>query len=153
MEISDTIYAAVDHIVEHRVLADGSTQYRVRWEKQGPELDSWLFEKDFVDYGPLQSYSKAQGIDLRTKKVVPRKVTLKLKEPVPAVADLVGSGIASTVVPTSLSAQVNASPTPIEIYLNNQQKEALGDYWKSTTGARRQRNQPIVESDSEDKFE
>jgi hypothetical protein len=56
-------------IVEHRVLADQSTQYRVRWEKQGPELDSWLFEKDFIDFGPLQSYSKAQGIDLRTKKV------------------------------------------------------------------------------------
>ena len=175
LDVSDTLYAAVDHIVEHRDLPDGSSQYRVRWEKQGPELDSWLFEKDFIDYGPLQKYSKAQGIDVRTKKVlpnsgtvraavsvtagsnpfpkrslvngkaaterkvVPRKVTFKLKEPV---ADLVRPEVVGVT-------QVNASPTPIDIYLDEQQKRALGDYWKSTISARRPRNQPIVESDSD----
>ena len=43
INVSETLYAAVDHIVEHRDLQDGRRQFRVRWEKQGPELDSWLF--------------------------------------------------------------------------------------------------------------
>jgi hypothetical protein len=32
-------------------------------------LDSWLFKEDFRDYGPLQAYTKKQGVDLRTKKL------------------------------------------------------------------------------------
>ena len=39
--------------------------------------------------------------------------------------------------------------SPIEIYLDKQQKDALGDYWKSTSGSRRVRRDAIVDSDSD----
>jgi len=150
LEVSDTLYAAVDHIVEHRELPDGSTQYRARWEMQGPELDSWLFQKDFIDYGPLKKYSKAMGIDVRTKKV---KVTSTSKPggaPTSSAVHLFGSlksGSAQTVVLNDLvnaskdtipkgglvrasnlataKKAVQESQNPIEIYLDKQQKNAL----------------------------
>ena len=75
LKISDTLYAAVDHIITHRELVDGSMQYQVRWEDKGPEFDTWLFAKDFVDYGPVQKYSKGLGVDIRTKKA--KKSSLK----------------------------------------------------------------------------
>jgi len=156
LEVSDTLYAAVDHIVEHRVLVDGSTQYRVRWEKQGPELDSWLFEKDFIDYGPLQKYSKSQGIDTRTKKVRFSKDNTKRSTGIPGIQPIPKQPSIKRSTELIDQAEVDRSKAntkecsnPITIYLDKQQKEALGDYWKSTTGERRHRNQPIVESDSD----
>jgi hypothetical protein len=94
LNIENTLYKAVDHIVEHRDLPDGTVQYRVRWEKEGPELDSWLFANDFVDYGPLQTYTKQMGVDKRSKqpkvaklqnrktKVVAGKTKLPVKSPI-----------------------------------------------------------------------
>ena len=42
------------------------------------------------------------------------------------------------------------TPNPIELYLDKIQKEALGKYWKSTTGSKRTTKPAIVESDTEE---
>jgi transposase InsO family protein len=154
INVSETLYAAVDHIVEHRDLQDGRRQFRVRWEKQGPELDSWLFQEDFIDYGPLQKYSKSLGVDLRTKN--PKS---KLTSKTPKKAGLLNTEVDSQQnaptdkeisveqqtgnpsVPVSSADKHSGSqldkPNPIEIYLDKIQKESLGDYWKSTTRPKR----------------
>jgi hypothetical protein len=158
LEVSDTLYAAVDHIVDQRELADGSTQYRVRWEKQGPELDSWLFAKDFIDYGHLQKYSKSKGIDFRTKKntssTLPVTPTEQGKQLIQNHTEvhLNNRNNVKYSGSTGNSVGVETVPdrrNPIEIYLDKKQKNALGTYWKSTTSGRRPRKQAIVESDSE----
>jgi len=169
LKVPDTIYAAVDHIVEHREAANGETQYRVRWLKSGPEMDSWLFEKDFVDYGPLQKYSKNLGKDLRTKKGQKntllqgnvRKVTKSVRFDVPSsgikpinsedtdrnTGESINGSIASN---DSVEIQkIAEEPKIIELCLDEDQRDALGDYWKTTKGVKRGRKQSIVESDSD----
>jgi transposase InsO family protein len=169
INVSDTLYAAVDYIVEHRDLQDGRRQFRVRWEKQGPELDSWLFQDDFIDYGPLQKYSKSLGVDLRTKN--PKSKSKSIQK-TPKKTELVDNGVdsqqdaptakaspveqqtASPSVPVPTADKQPGSqldkPNPIEIYLDKIQKEALGKYWKSTTGSKRTQKAAIVELDTEE---
>jgi len=167
INVSDTLYAAVDHIVEHRDLQDGRRQFRVRWEKQGPELDSWLFKEDFIDYGPLQKYSKSIGDDLRTKNFKSKFKTKTTKRVRWDNSDTVDTEqTASIEKPKSVDEQ-HTSPSkqetivakqpeptsdklnPIDIYLDKIQKEALGHYWKSTVSSKRKQRPAIVESDSE----
>ena len=152
--VPDTIYAAVDHIVEHREAPDGSIQYRVRWEKQGPELDSWLFEKDFVNYGPLQKYSKKFGKDKRTKKIngeiskkfpLSNEVSQKLRK---KSEKRVRFSEKSKHVEAGVIARTEEL-LPIEIDLPNDQRNALGDYWKTVNGKKRDRKSSIIESDSD----
>ena len=152
--VPDTIYAAVDHIVEHREAPDGSIQYRVRWEKQGPELDSWPFEKDFVNYGPLQKYSKKFGKDKRTKKIngeiskkfpLSNEVSQKLRE---KSEKRVRFSEKSKDVEAGVIARTEEL-LPIEIDLPNDQRNALGDYWKTVNGKKRDRKSSIIESDSD----
>jgi len=154
LKLGDTIYAAVNHIVDHREVHGGAIQYRVRWEKTGPEMDTWLFEKDFVDYGPLQKYSKKMGINLRTQKLENKKVEANNSVQKNIVKKVSFSPEITEIaqVETSLARSNNQSDmekVPMEIKLNDKQKEALGAYWKSTTGSRRVRNPAIVESDSD----
>ena len=154
LNIENTLYKAVDHIVEHRDLPDGTVQYRVRWEKEGPELDSWLFASDFVDYGPLQTYTKQMGVDKRCKQPKTKFVTgntkLSVKSPIrkklPHQIPMESQVVETTLEETGADKQ---NLSPLEIYLDKQQKDALGDYWKSTSGSRRVRRDAIVDSDSD----
>ena len=162
INVSETLYAAVDHIVEHRDLQDGRRQFRVRWEKQGPELDSWLFQEDFIDYGPLQKYSKSLGVDLRTKSKsqtkTPKKVRfseMNAKRNAPTDSELsvdqqTGSPSVRQPIVDKQPGSQTEKPNPIEIYLDKVQKEALGKYWTSTTGSKRTQKPAIVESDTEE---
>jgi transposase InsO family protein len=69
--VPDTIYVAVDRILDHRDIA-GVIQYKVRWKGQPPDHDSWLTQEDFVDYGPIRSYEKKLRISKRDTKVEKR---------------------------------------------------------------------------------
>ena len=156
LNVPDTIYAAVDKIIEHRETPGGATQYRVRWEKAGPEMDSWLFKEDFVDYGPLQSYGKKLGVDLRTKKLADSKKRVeagsKPKLVVKKRVTVVDSGSAASQANQSKELtpeQGESVGVPVYLSLSSKQKDALGDYWKQTKALKRIRKQAIVESDSD----
>jgi hypothetical protein len=145
--VPETIYAAVDHIVEHRTTPEGEMLYRVRWEKQGPELDSWLTAKDFIDYGPLNQYTKTLGVDKRTKSKRKTDSNTEKRKDV---------ALSTNSLPKAKEVEVNPvndnSPemkNPVEIYLEKQQKNALGNYWRTTKSVKRVRNAPIVDSDSD----
>jgi transposase InsO family protein len=155
LNVPDTIFAAVEKIIEHRETPGGGVQYRVRWDKAGPELDSWLFKEDFIDYGPLQAYSKKQGVDLRTKKLSVEGNQKKEKTPkdkqknqstIAEPEESVLQGLPSI---KKVHEGVIAEGIPVEISLNSEQKDALGAYWQRTKSISRSRKQPIVESDSE----
>ena len=148
LKIAETLYAAVDHIITHRDLPDGSTQYQVRWENQGPELDSWLFEKDFIDYGPVQKYSKSKGIDTRTKKrktiespsVKPvRQVSFapdrQLEQFIPTVLEI---ATPVTEISTSIPDDPATEENSIEPILSNLNPTPIDDYWKRTEAEQRQ---------------
>ena len=155
LTVPDTIYAAVDKIIEHRKTPTGVMQYRVRWEKAGPEMDSWLFKEDFVDYGPLQAYAKNLGVDERTKRKPAKGILMEAKTPRVTKERRVTFRGTENAVPddvqrTELAQEKSRSEgVPVEMSLSSEQKDALGAYWMRTKSLKRDRKQPIVESDSD----
>jgi len=57
LKLGDTIYAAVDRIIEQRVV-NGKVQYKVRWKKHSAVHDSWIKREDFFDLGPILAFEK-----------------------------------------------------------------------------------------------
>jgi len=117
-------------------------------------MDSWLFEDDFIDYGPLQTYGKKLGVDLRTKNSAEPKGIVKASrdpksETKKRVTDSVDAVSEARPDKEEHQNQVQAEGRPVEIALSSQQKDALGDYWKQTKSLKRVRKQAIVESDSD----
>jgi len=141
LQLRDTIYAAVDRILEHKDEA-GIRRYRVRWKDTSADMDSWLTHADFLDYGPVIAYEKQltnpkKGSTQSQRTADPPR---SLPKPSQSVQFLAPSQATHTSAP---SAQV-----PVSLNLDTDQLEAVGPYWQ-TRSAKRRRAETIVESDEE----
>jgi transposase InsO family protein len=77
LNVTDTVFAAVSKVIEHQDLEDRTRLYRVRWENQTSNHDSWLKESDFNDLGPIQDYEKNIVKANQTTKVSKPKRAIK----------------------------------------------------------------------------
>ena len=134
--VPDTIYVAVDRILDHRDIA-GVIQYKVRWKGQPPDHDSWLTQEDFVDYGPIRSYEKKLGISKRDTKV--KKSQSESKHTLPK---------SNTYNPNDQEKLNDKLDATVTLDLDKDQMDAIGDYWKTMNKTRR-RAPTIVEVDNE----
>lgn len=142
LEIEDTIFAAVDRILDHRVTDDQVTLYKVRWKNQSAELDSWLRHEDFIDYGPIQEYVKKdkRGAVKKRKRVnfddnerAHSVIPQRMPQSVPA--------------PSILKPGLGVSEAPVVMALDKDQTDAVGSYWRTMSAKRRS---PVTVEPAED---
>ena len=151
LDVQDTIYAEVDHILDHKTDDKGETLYKVRWKNQGAVLDSWLAHKDFLDYGPIQAYVKR---DSRKSKKLRKHVSFDDKEmehsaipkslPVSKVSQPVHSMAQKSVTEPELEAQEQ-----VHMDLGTDQAEAVGKYWQTMSTRRSKRQSSDLASKPE----
>jgi transposase InsO family protein len=153
LKVPDTIFAAVKEILDHKEL-DGETLYLTRWKDQGPEHDSWIKRKDFVDYGPLRKYEKKIPLE-KTKLPVRSANGVSSKRDINQTNNLkiakAGQRNLVEFDQRKVSAEREHEEVRVstELSMGQDQLDAIGEYWK-TRRKTRKRNQPIVESGSDE---
>lgn len=126
LKVNDTIYAAVDKIITHKEI-NGETYYQVRWKDASANMDSWLKHEDFVDYGPITKYEK-----LLPKLKVDATETTSVNERLQRTSETEESGKGNS----KAVAQGLIEPIQVEMTLNEEQSNAVGDYWKTINRTR-----------------
>jgi hypothetical protein len=145
LTMPNTIFAAVKEIVGHKEIG-GETYYRTRWKDHGPSQDSWLRKADFLDYGPLQRYEKS-GNKGRVEEQVERQPNLKVARA--GQREMVRFDQPAKESGEEALDQAPVATVEVLMDLDGEQQDAVGTYWKSMRQSRK-RQEPIVESDSEE---
>jgi hypothetical protein len=141
LNLQESIYAAVDKILEHRTVND-DVEYLVRWKDQSANFDSWLKKSDFMDIGPIIQYEK--GLNKRpSNKPAVKLVTGNKSNVVKKLAPSI-----PVIDRNELTEHSTKRQTDVLLDIDSKQQAAVGKYWR-TMDSKRHRSEPVIESDDD----